>query len=396
MSEPSNDWHAAVLSGGAAYAAYEVGVLNALTRGACAVSGYQPVEFQVLTGTSAGSFNAAIMASRPGESCATTAAYLEQVWLQGIAARPGMCGNGAIRYRGDPTTFFDASCYSPNPLRPFTEFASDAAYFATDLANRAVTFASSQGSLSQRLLAVANLSSFISTDPYAALVRAVVDLDGIRRSDRILLIATTDWGTGLLRLFGNADLSDEIGHLVILASSAFPGVPPVQIDGQPYADGGYVLDTPLKPAVFAGADTLHVVYMDPDTRNIPLSRMQNTIDTVDRSINIFKAAIFDRDFECANDINTGLTILENPNSATALTFDQRKSLLRFVGRVQNQAGDPMMFRKITVHRYHPTDDLGGVAGLLNFDQDQITRLIQRGFNDAVEHDCAASACLLPN
>ena len=117
---------AAVLSGGAAYAAYEVGVLKALAQGESAVTGFEPLEFDILTGTSGGSFNAAVMASRPGEASAATAAYLEQAWLDRIADRPGRCGSGAFRYRWDVLRIVDPDCLFPNPFRPAATLAADA------------------------------------------------------------------------------------------------------------------------------------------------------------------------------------------------------------------------------------------------------------------------------
>jgi len=53
-------------------------------------------------------------------------------------------------------------------------------------------------------------------------------------------------------------------------------------------------------------------------------------------------------------------------------------------------------RKLTVHRYHPKNILdGGVFGLLNFDDSRVSAMIDRGFQDAVTHDCAASGCIFP-
>ncbi len=50
---------------------------------------------------------------------------------------------------------------------------------------------------------------------------------------------------------------------------------------------------------------------------------------------------------------------------------------------------------MTIHRYHPHDDLGGALGLFNFDPDQIAALIDRGYTDAARHDCDESQCILP-
>jgi hypothetical protein len=55
------------------------------------------------------------------------------------------------------------------------------------------------------------------------------------------------------------------------------------------------------------------------------------------------------------------------------------------------------YRKLTIHRYHPQDDLtGGAIGLLRFESGHIRELIERGFADACGHDCEASGCLLPD
>ena len=47
---------AVVLSGGGAYGAYEVGVMKALLGGEMKGAGYRPLDPEVFTGTSVGSF----------------------------------------------------------------------------------------------------------------------------------------------------------------------------------------------------------------------------------------------------------------------------------------------------------------------------------------------------
>jgi hypothetical protein len=53
-------------------------------------------------------------------------------------------------------------------------------------------------------------------------------------------------------------------------------------------------------------------------------------------------------------------------------------------------------RPLTIHRYHPRSILeGGVFGLLNFDSSRVSELIQKGFEDAVTHDCVECGCIFP-
>jgi hypothetical protein len=64
-------------------------------------------------------------------------------------------------------------------------------------------------------------------------------------------------------------------------------------------------------------------------------------------------------------------------------------------QVREEARSP--YRLLTIHRYHPHDDLsGGPMGVLNFERDHIEDLIERGFEDSVAHDCVESGCVLPD
>src|SRR2546428_10267168 len=77
--------HAVILSGGGANGAYEIGVMKALFGGHVKLGedpteGPTKIDPHVFTGTSVGSFNAAFMASRPGQAAATTLNELEDLW----------------------------------------------------------------------------------------------------------------------------------------------------------------------------------------------------------------------------------------------------------------------------------------------------------------------------
>jgi len=56
---PVQSKQAAILSGGGATGAFEVGVLKALIKGMSPATGNQPLSFDIVTGTSVGAFNAA-------------------------------------------------------------------------------------------------------------------------------------------------------------------------------------------------------------------------------------------------------------------------------------------------------------------------------------------------
>jgi len=156
------------------------------------------------------------------------------------------------------------------------------------------------------------------------------------------------------------------------------------------------MNTPVLPAIRAGATVIHVIYLDPDPSQIPIDRLQDTLDTFDRFITVQWAYKTNSDIETVRRINLALEIMGQPFGVATRSepqqsdFFQVLSLLR--DRIQ-QAGPP--YRTIEVHRYHPRDELGGPLGMLNFQGDTIKFLIDRGFNDAVQHDCLASGCILP-
>ena len=391
---------AVILSGGGAYAAYEVGVLKALLTAECPSTGYTFLNPGVLTGTSAGAINAAILASYPDVDICALARFLEDVWVNRIGGGPERCGNGIMRYRGNLLRLADPQCLGRNPLETLGELAGDGVYLAQNLFQHTLRFLISSGSIENRALQFIDVGAFITSEPIVRQLPALISLAGVRQSDRKLRIVATNWSTGEVRTFCNDDMTDGQGFEIIQASAAIPGIfSPSYIQGEPYVDGGVLMNTPLHCAIDAGATELHVIYMDPDVRNIPLYRLQSTIDVFDRLLVITSATRVNEDIDTARWINDGLDVVERAargGGAGDLTNEDLRSFIRAAGRIEQRlrAGTP--YTKLTIHRYHPHDDLGGGAlGLLNFDRDRLAALVRRGFADAVEHDCAASHCVLP-
>ncbi len=391
----AGDTTAVVLSGGVAYAAYEVGVMKALFRGQSPATDYQPLQAHVFKGTSAGAFNAAMMASQPGTDSATTIAYLERTWISELAYDSRRCGNGAVRFRANLRGFLDPVCLANHPLQPLGELAGDLLFFARGGLQRAVQFATTRASLARRSLELLDPGALVSADPALRSMQRRLSLEGIRRSEKILLVSATDWRTGEERVFSNKDMTDDLGHDVILAAMAFPGLPPVAIGGSLYMDAALVMDWPLKSAIQAGADTIHSVYMDPDPKNIPVRRLYNVVDVLDKTYALLMASIFARDFDRAAAINAGLEIVEGLTGEGRLSQQEADRIVQLIGRVRLRSAQESHYRKLTLHRYNPDVDLGGVLGALNFDRDHLAGLIEQGFRDAVNHDCKARGCILP-
>ena len=84
----------------------------------------------------------------------------------------------------------------------------------------------------------------LNFNPLRQLLRERVDFDGLRRHSPVrLFLAATNANTGKLRLFRNPELSVD----AVLASACLPMIHhAIEIDGEPYWDGGYSAN----PAVF--------------------------------------------------------------------------------------------------------------------------------------------------
>ncbi|MFL6263777.1 MAG: patatin-like phospholipase family protein [Thermoanaerobaculia bacterium] len=393
MSLPDGRRVAVVLSGGGANGAYEVGVLKALMNGMSPVNGYQRLVPDIITGTSIGAFNAAFLVSQWDQYGPAAVANLEQLWLERMAG--GVRSNGVFRLRGNPLELVDPSSYVPNPLQTFQRFAVDGGVLAWDGLQRAVELATSRrrGPLERRLLESFDLSVFLDMEPFEETLR-MVDYRAVQRSALWLKVAATNWATGQLRVFWNRDMTETFGPFALRASAAVPGVfPPVEYGAQPFVDGSILMNTPLSPAIHAGAQVLHVIYLDPDVSNIPLSRRPQTYSSIYRIFQIAWATAYNDDIGDAARINRSLAALERWRAQRPLD-PETEGLLLDLAQLRTENGRAP-FRPLTIHRFHPRDPLAGDMSFLNFDRDRIEMLIERGFQDAVYHDPGDSGDVFP-
>lgn len=381
--------HAVVLSGGGANGAYEIGILRALFEGTCPSTGGQPLDPFLYCGTSVGSYNAAaaVGISTDCPSCEVGEA-LQRLWLDRIADSPARGGNGVFRMRGDLRKVFDPRYAVRNPTRALATLTGDTGYFARDLVQRFSGLIFSSEPLERRAITSIDLSALISVEPLSRLITETIAMESVRKSPKQLCIAATDWSSGRLKLFGNQDMTEEEGPRAILASTAIPVFfPVVELGGQCYVDGGVVLNTPLTPALERGADVVHVVYLDPDIENIPLNGLQNSMDNICRTFLIMMAQHVNRDVELAEAFNLIVDLSDGhaqPEVASGMIHKAAR-LLRRLGRGTDQG-------KITIHRYRPRRVLSALTGILNFSRKNLAGLIEEGYRDALEHDCAQAGC----
>ena len=190
------------LQGGGAHGAFTWGVLDGLLEDG-------RLEFEGISGTSAGAMNAIVLAHgllQGGRDAARAA--LETFWTAVAASMPASATVTAV----------DGHGVSLAPA--FKSALRWANYFAPDMLNP------------------------YDLNPLRDIVSAQIDFEQLRaRSPLKLFVAATNANSGKLRLFRREELSVD----TILASSCLPTVNrAVEIDGEPYWDGGYAAN----PAVF--------------------------------------------------------------------------------------------------------------------------------------------------
>jgi len=381
-----------VLSGGSAYGAFAIGVMKVLFAGKSPATHHEPLEAGIFSGASAGAFNAALMLCDSNESSLESVYRLEEVWLERIADRPGSCGNGVFRLRGNPFWYLNANCLR-QPALLASSLATDALDLSSYILSRTANFFVSSDELDARIVQTVNLSSFIDTQPFHALLTAIINETTIRQNPKQLSISVTNWVSGKARNFVNSDFQDHHGVLAVLASASIPGVfPPVTIGSDVFVDGGVAENTPLKPAIRLGATELHVIDLSPPTQFIPISAQSNTLETVLRVFSALVAAKVQEDMASIAWINSGIRALERLQEAGRLSDKEQHDVVRTAGRILERGAQ--QYKSIRVHHYFPSVALGNDLDLLDFSSDSITRIIKLGEDEALNHNCAESGCVI--
>lgn len=212
---PLPDEVALVLQGGGALGSYQAGVYQALGEAAIAVDR--------VAGISIGAVNAAIIAGNPpGQRCRRLRQFWEGVtaWLPSFPIWP----NDNLREflhewsAGHVATFGVPGMFTPRVLPPML----------------------AQPGTPQAL-------SFYDSGPLAKTLDSLIDWDLLNDGPVRLSVGAVDIESGNFEYFDTrGPKARRIDARHIMASGALPpGLPPVEIDGRWYWDGGLVSNTPL-------------------------------------------------------------------------------------------------------------------------------------------------------
>jgi len=226
---PLPDLVVLVLQGGGALGAFQAGVYEALIE--------LGVELDWVAGISIGAVNAAIIAGNERDQAV---GKMREFWVGVSSALPAlpMVDNDLLREwthlaaAGQVATFGVPGFFTPRWLPPA---------FAPRQTPEAV--------------------SFYDTGPLVQTLDRLVDWDRVNNGKVRLSVGAVAVETGNFRYFDTKIEKLDARH--ILASGALPpGLPPVEIDGIWYWDGGLVSNTPLEHVVEAAHEDMLVFQVD--------------------------------------------------------------------------------------------------------------------------------------
>jgi NTE family protein len=193
------------LQGGGAHGAFAWGVLDRALQ-------MPSMQLDGISGTSAGAMNAAVLAEGGPEGAR---AALERFWRRVSAA-----ATLSPLFRGPLDILLGNWALDNSPM-----------FVAMDLASRV---------FSPYDLGVA------AFNPLRAILAESINFGRLRKSPIKIFITTTNVQTGRGRVFRNAELTID----ALLASACVPTIyKAIEIDGQPYWDGGYAGNPTITPLV---------------------------------------------------------------------------------------------------------------------------------------------------
>tara|TARA_R110002020_G_scaffold83397_2_gene207460 strand:+ start:375919 stop:376926 length:1008 start_codon:yes stop_codon:yes gene_type:complete len=190
------------LQGGGAHGAYTWGVLDRLAE-------EDDLDIAAISATSAGAINAA-------------------AWGSGFAK------DGAAGAKKSLEAVWRSVSHSGSGMAPFGTWGAMAFAYASAL---------------QSLASPYDFNPF-NLNPLRQIINAEIDFDALHESGIKLFLSATNVESGRVKVFERGEINAD----TVLASACLPQVfQAVEIDGNPYWDGGYMGNPSLFPLVYSGS-----------------------------------------------------------------------------------------------------------------------------------------------
>lgn len=309
-----------VLSGGGVRGAYEVGVVRGIVD-ALELEDHDAAPFGIFAGTSVGAINATYLTAHADRGRLSVDGLADL--YRNLAVEDHLKVNWGALARGRASSCGGASLLDPRPLERLVAGSIDW--------NR--------------------MHDVVTAGNVRALIVAALDLS----SAETTLFAEVAPGTRFRHSLGQRR-SVSVGQISpehVLASAAIPLVFPARrIGGSYYCDGGVRFNTPIAPAIRAGATRLVVVTLGSGKQRRPSpERSPGFAFVLGRMFDALLADPVAHDLHVAERLNRLLEVAENHGDPQMLTSMQETLI--------DTRGAP--YRQLKVLEFSPTADLAQMA-----------------------------------
>ena len=227
-----------VLQGGGSLGAYECGVYKTLTK--------HSIKFDIVSGTSIGALNAAVIAAHSYDNAKSSTEKLEDFWLELAETLIPLPQQFSLLYITDEARAILASMYS-------AMYGNPKAFFPIWIASSFFNYLQPFRPLPYPLFDIAPLKETLGH---------YVDFNKLGKPNRPRLIVTsTNIQTSEPVVFDSKHMDIDADHVIASAGFPFYGIAWTQKDNKYLWDGALLSNTPLREVIDASPASDKILYL---------------------------------------------------------------------------------------------------------------------------------------